>query len=85
MTGSYPTIKLFVLFYYICFPQDGAVVCTDYVPLMRYERFADCRADRNLYLRGPLRYWQAYGADGDAKCVELDTGVRRQDYAPLPE
>lgn len=72
-------MKIWLLFYYICFPGNG---CADYVPVARYERFADCRVQRNLYIREQLRYWRRYGADGNAICVELDTGMRPEDYAP---
>lgn len=63
------------MFYYLCFPLNGGVECSDYVPVARFERFADCREQRNLYLRGPLRYWKkTTGANGNALCVETTTG-----------
>lgn len=64
----------FLLFYYLCFALPGEVVCTDYIPVARFERFADCREQRNLYIREQLRYWRRHNANGDAKCVETSTG-----------
>lgn len=59
-----------VLLYYMCFPQSG---CWEYVPLARYERFVDCRNERNLYLRDHIRWMRQAGlGDGNALCIPVE-------------